>query len=358
MKMYMCLLVALALVSTICQAQSNATVYGLMDAAVVYTDNANASKNHVVRMKSGGMNTSRFGFRGSEDLGNGLAATFQLESGIQIDTGVQDDSTSLFNRQANVGLQGAFGKIIVGRSYSTTYDFVLPFDPLGYAPLYSWAVASTATPVANGVGLRKDGLLSGVSNLIKYQGTFGPLKLGATYALGEEAGSSRGLAKYGIAAAYNAGPIGMVVTLDRQNGATTTAGARDLTETAHFGLSYKIQALKLFAAYRDYKKSFATNAAEQRSNTSWLGATYNVTPAMGITGVVYHQDIKSLPSILQPDPTNYVAHIKYALSKRTDLYSVLAYAKSKHGLNVSVSRDDAGFANTQTSLATGIQHRF
>ncbi|MEB0178335.1 porin, partial [Undibacterium sp. CCC3.4] len=89
---------------------------------------------------SGGMNTSRLGFRGNEDLGGGLKAIWQLEGGVILDTGTSDGD--LFGRQANVGLQGDFGRIVAGRSYSTTYDFILPFDPLGYAPQYSWATSA------------------------------------------------------------------------------------------------------------------------------------------------------------------------------------------------------------------------
>jgi predicted porin len=309
-------------------------------------------------MKSGGMNTSRLGFRGAEDLGGGLKAVFQLESGIQIDTGMQDDSSALFNRQANVGIEGAFGRVVVGRSFSTTYDFILPFDAMGYAPVYSWAVSSNASPAGAGGAARKDGMLTGVSNLVKYQGNVGPVKLGATYGLGEEAGSTTGLAKYDVAAAYSNGPVSLVVTVDRQNGATTAAGTKDRTDVSHLGLSYQFSKVKLYAAYRDYKKAFASGIAELRSNMIWGGASYEATPAITLTGAVYRQDIKNVPANVQADPIMYVARAKYALSKRTDLYTIAAYAKSEHGLNVSVSRDDAGFGSTQTSLAFGMQHRF
>lgn len=358
MKKTVLAMALLSLTSTAALADSNVSVYGLLDQALVYTNNANAAQASVVRMKSGGMNTSRLGFRGTEDLGGGLKAVFQLESGIQIDTGVQDDSTALFNRQANVGFEGGFGRVVVGRSFSTTYDFLLPFDPMGYAPVYSWAVASNASPGVTGGIVRKDSMLTGVSNLIKYQGSVGPVKVGATYGFGEEAGSRTGQAKYDLAAAYGNGPFSAVAAIDRQYGATTAAGTKDITDAWHFGLSYQIGKVKLHAAYRDYQKTFATGAAELRSNMVWGGATYEVTPSILLTGAVYRQDVKNLPASLQADPMMVVARAKYALSKRTDLYAVLAHAKSEHNLNVSVSRDDAGFGSSQSSAAFGIQHRF
>ena len=60
------------------QAQSNVTIYGIMDAGVEYTNHANANQSSVTRVTSGGTNTSRFGFKGSEDLGDGLKAVYQL----------------------------------------------------------------------------------------------------------------------------------------------------------------------------------------------------------------------------------------------------------------------------------------
>jgi predicted porin len=102
-------------------AQSNVTIYGLVDMSASYNNGGDANGGKQFKVNSGGMNTSRWGLRGSEDLGNGLKAIMQLEGGIVMDTGAADGD--IFGRQANVGLQGDFGKVVVGRSYSTTYDF-------------------------------------------------------------------------------------------------------------------------------------------------------------------------------------------------------------------------------------------
>jgi predicted porin len=358
MKKATCLLFAMATTSGAALAQTNVQLYGLLDQALEYNSHSNAKQNSLVRMKSGGMNTSRFGLRGSEDLGGGLKAVFQLESGIQIDTGSFDDPSALFNRQANVGFEGAFGRVVMGRSFSTTYDFVLPYDPMGYAPLYSWATSSNASPPVDKGTVRKDGMLTGVSNMIKYQGKFGPMRLGAAYALGEEAGNSSRNAKYDFAAAYEEGPLGLVATYDIQNGATATNGNADKTKTIHLGASYQIGNTKLYAAARDYRRSLASGAPELRSSMYWAGASYQATPALTLTGVLYYQNIKDVGANAEADPKMLVARARYALSKRTDLYAVMAYAKAKNGLNVSVSRDDAGFSSNQTGVALGVQHRF
>jgi predicted porin len=95
-------------------AQSNVQVYGLLDVGMETANNQTPTGGSMTRVISGGMNTSRWGLRGSEDLGGGLKAVFNLEGGILMDTGAQDGA--LFKRQANVGLEGAYGRVVIGRS--------------------------------------------------------------------------------------------------------------------------------------------------------------------------------------------------------------------------------------------------
>lgn len=167
------------------QAQSSVTLYGIVDAGIEYVNHASAdgSATHLV---SGGKNTSRWGLRGVEDLGGGLKAVFQLESGINIANGQFDDSGgAIFDRRATIGLKNRFGQITLGRNFTTTYDYMLQFDPMGYAPNYSWASSSTAT------GGRKDGLFSRSSNAVRYDGTFSGFKFGAMYGFGNVPGSMK-----------------------------------------------------------------------------------------------------------------------------------------------------------------------
>jgi predicted porin len=344
--------VAAAVLSGGAYAQTNVSIYGLMDSGVEYTNHAGANGS-ALRLMSGGTNTSRIGFKGTEDLGGGLKAIFQLEGGIQLDTGASDGN--LFGRQANVGLQGGFGRVVAGRSYSTAYDFMLPFDPQGYSPLYSWATSGNAT------GGRKDGMLTGVSNLIKYQGEFGGVKLGATYGFGETAGDRSDSAKYVLAAGYQGGPFSSALVYDRVNGAAAAAtpGVFDKTTTVHLGLGYAINSdVKVLFGYRNYKKALASGAADLRSDMYWTGVNYKVTPAVTLTSAVYYQNIKNVAAGADADPLMFVMSGKYALSKRTFLYASGAYARAKNNKLVGVSRDDPGFGSNQTGVTVGIQHRF
>jgi predicted porin len=105
-------------------AQSSVTLYGRVDAGIgSFKDSVSAGSDGVTRTKldSNILNNSLWGFKGTEDLGNGLKANFVLESGMSMDTGAQADSAKLFNRKATVGLSGDFGTVELGRNY-TAYD--------------------------------------------------------------------------------------------------------------------------------------------------------------------------------------------------------------------------------------------
>ncbi len=333
-------------------AQSSVDVYGLLDLNFGTTSDFVADHHSVTRVSSGGMNTSRLGFRGSEDLGGGLHAVFQLESGLQADTGVAD--SPLFKRQANVGLEGTLGRIVIGRSFTTVYDFMIKYDPMGYAPFYSWA------PSGSSAGASKYGMATAFDNMIKYAGKVGDFSVGASYGAGEQAGSTADGAKASLGVDYTAGPWSAVTTWERINGTTVaTAGQRDVTTAWHVGAMYNAGPLKLQLAARDYRLAAGKPATPTiRATLYWAGASYLLTPVDTLTGAVYYQDIRNVAAAADADPVLYVARLRHALSKRTDLYLTAAYAKSKHGKPVSISRDDPGFGDTQHGLVAGIQHRF
>jgi predicted porin len=333
------------------QSQTNVQVYGLIDAGVEQVTNAAPGGHSMTRVISGGKNTSRWGFRGSEDLGGGLKAVFNLEGGILLDTGAQDGN--LFKRQAYVGLEGSLGRLVLGRSFTTTYDLVIKFDPMGFAPNYSWATSSHAS------GPSKYGMTTGFDNLIKYTGTSGNFTYGATVGLGEQAGSNADARKYAVGGSWIANGFGVMAAYEQINGVTVAAtGRRDETTALHLGADYKTGPWRYTAGMRRYKLEAGKAATpDVRGDTYWGGITRTVQ-AWTLTGAVYHVNTKNLPSDKDADPTMLVARAMYALSKRTDLYMVAAHASADHGQLVGLSRDDPGFGSTQNGFTAGIQHRF
>ncbi|MCA3788256.1 porin, partial [Burkholderia sp.] len=215
-------------------AQSSVTMYGIMDAGIEFANHAAPEGGNSYKLKSGNKNTSRWGLRGVEDLGGVLKAVFRLESGIDLANGASDDGPdSIFGRRATVGLKGKWGEISLGRNFTVTYDYMLPFDPMGYAQNYSWATSSMAT------GGRKDGMFTRSSNAVRYDGEFSGFKFGAMYGFGNVPGSVKTSSKYDAAIGYEGGPFAAVVAFDRQNGAAdsvTPADPVNYIQGIHAGL--------------------------------------------------------------------------------------------------------------------------
>eukprot|EP01034_Spumella_vulgaris_P031731 gene31731-39199_t len=164
-------------------AQSSVTLYGRVNTTV--------ERQEVGNVKTTGLfnNSSRFGFKGSEDLGGGLKAGFQLESGFNSDTGAS--ATTFFGRQSEVNLSGGFGAVRLGRftaeSYYATADYVSMHNhDTGSS---SDAFYAYVMPDANKIAYRTP--------------TFGGLTVDAAVALHEQPTGRAGKNAFDLAANYN-----------------------------------------------------------------------------------------------------------------------------------------------------------
>jgi predicted porin len=125
------------------------------------------------RVNSGNQSSSRFGFRGTEDLGNGLKAIFNLEAGTAIDTGAGD--SALFGRRAVVGLEGGFGTLTLGREYSPIAAIAGATDAFGQG-FYGSNLSAFTT----------NRLTRRLANSVNYKSpSWNGLKLLAAYSAGE-----------------------------------------------------------------------------------------------------------------------------------------------------------------------------
>jgi predicted porin len=103
------------------------TLYGTIDLNARYVDNSGAGTRY--SLGQDGINSSQLGFRGVEDLGGGLKASFVLLAGVNADTGTTN--TKFFNRKATVALSGGFGEVRLGRDYTPTFWNYTIFDAFG-----------------------------------------------------------------------------------------------------------------------------------------------------------------------------------------------------------------------------------
>ncbi|MFS2213905.1 porin, partial [Telluria sp. Tellsp104] len=210
------------------QAQSQVTVYGIVDVALAHMNNADAAGHGVTREPSlTGSLPSRIGLRGSEDLGGGLAAVFNLESGFNPDVGTLGQGSRLFGRQAWVGLRGRWGTLQLGRILNMTYLATMKSDVLG-PNLFSINSIDLYLPNA-----RSD-------NAIGYLGTFDGVTVGATWSFGRDAsaaggpsatgcagevpGNARACRQYTALLGYDTTAYGINATYDKLYGNTGAAG--------------------------------------------------------------------------------------------------------------------------------------
>lgn len=121
------------LVSGVAFAQTNVTIYGIADAGYVYgSDSYTDGAKSTSKVYSGGQSGSRLGFKGTEDLGNGLSANFRYEAGINIDGGTAAQNGGIFSRWSTVGLAGkSWGEVQIGRRDTFMDEMIGGFDATG-----------------------------------------------------------------------------------------------------------------------------------------------------------------------------------------------------------------------------------
>lgn len=194
--------VALGVVG-VAHAQTSVTLYGTIDTSITYVNHANGNKNlwALGNSSDGNLSGSRWGLKGAEDLGGGLKAIFQLESGFNPSTGASAQGDRLFGRQAYVGLTAAqYGSLTLGRQYDPLIDLVQGITEDNYFG----SVFATPGDVDNYDNSFR------VNNAVKYTTpVWNGLQAATMYSFGGIAGSTGSEQSYSAAVAYNNGPISL-----------------------------------------------------------------------------------------------------------------------------------------------------
>ncbi|SDD52312.1 Outer membrane protein (porin) [Cupriavidus sp. YR651] len=384
------ILASAVLIAASAHAQSSVTLYGVVDVPIEYVNHMargaptvnpttgaitqQPGGSRVALSGGGGLSGSRWGLRGVEDLGGGLQALFVLESGFTLDDGKSSQGGRLFGRQAYLGLQDArFGKLTFGRQYTTMFDLFANFSPTGYATLYEPVVAQLGTNFRSDNTAKYSAKLGDVTAEAHWSFGTGVGAIGTTPlaggGAGETPGNFRDNAGYGAGVAYNGGPFGMAIAYDQWNPAVTV-GNQGTARKAGAAASYAFGPAKLMAGYRWGQTKDAAGNTLLRDDYYWIGANYQVTPALGLTAAYYYDNLKTLrlsaaqanTNLPNPWQASFIAD--YNFSKRTDVYLTVAYSKNS-GLNFDTSA--ISFANgyflsqgnsNQFGAALGIRHKF
>lgn len=305
-------------------AQSTATVYGIVDLALVNTSGTAPSKTS---LDSGGVSASRWGLKGSEDLGGGLKANFQLEQGFAADSGA---ATAGFNRQAWVGFSGGFGEVKLGKTDSA------------YSDAEGGGAVAFASVVSPFLFLQTDYEPAfRVVNQIKYTApSFGGVTAGVSYSLDESNGAQSSVTAIGVA--YDGGPL----TLAAAYQAATPYQAATTAKYIQLNATYDLKVAKLLGTYGDV--SGLSNVAN-KDVTEWqIGADVPVSAAFTVSGG-YASTTTTLPGTADVKTTGFGLAGAYSLSKRTTVYGGFG----------SNTVSQAGVADTDTTtVALGLKHTF
>lgn len=334
MKKSLLALAVLGAFAGVAQAQTSVTIYGSFDAGVRYQNNQDAAGHSRLTMGSNGTyNSNRIGFKGVEDLGGGLNAHFTLESGFNSGTGALDNSAFLFQRSAFVGLGGQWGSLDLGRQYTVAFKTVGAYDPFNYK--FTGIIPLTGASVSAGTRQNND---------IQYTGTFGPITARAEWALGEQAGSARNGSTQGLGVTYANGPIsvGGAYTLRKPNVAvavpgTTTTPAPNYQDNRDWTLggAYTFGPARVALGYAKERQDLAIGSFDQKN--WWVGGSYDITPAMGLTAAYYDTRV-STDNVSAFNGSGkrqlLIVGATYALSKRTNLYADIDYARYSDALRL------------------------
>lgn len=360
-------LLALALLPALSQA--TVTLYGVADMNIEYVNHLSpvlptqagfpGKGKTRVGMTSGGLAGSRWGIRGTENMGGGLSAVFVLESGFDLDSGRATQNGRLFGRQAFVGLASRdAGRLTFGRQYTAAFDAFSNFSPSRYSTQYE--------PIAVLLGLdfRSD-------NTVKYTGTFGGVTATANWSFGngvtgagEVPGQSRRDTGFGAGLHYLAGNLGLAVAFNRFNPTLNAAGDTGNFRKAGVAASYRSGPVKVMGGYRWGLNKAANGTTIVRDNYYWAGVNYSATQALELTLAYYYDDVMALNRTNVKNPWQVALIADYFLSKRTDLYVTAAYVRHA-GINFDTSA--VSFANgyylgrghdSMLAVAAGIRHRF
>lgn len=304
-------LIALAaLASTAAFAQSSVTLYGVADIALTKQSDKSAAAMSAGPLNNG---TSRWGVRGTEDLGGGLKAGFNFEQGLSLaDGSLAKAGGGEFGRAAWMNLSGGFGDLRLGRSLSTNFYGVA-----------AWELTGTANYSVVGNMFGFTGNTRNSAQIMYTSPNFGGFTASFAHVL---KGNNSDKAVNALNAIYNNGPIVAAFAYSK------TKGEQDGSKS--LGGSYNFGSFKLAASFQD---------PEGDSKGFTVGGSVNAGPVVLTLDIARDTEAKD---------TDTLVEVKYPLSKRTFAYA--AYYNNGDKKPTAAS----AFGTAKSNLGLGIRHNF
>ena len=376
---------------------ADVTLYGVVDEGFLYThkdtDVAGSDAVDKLELKSGIQAGSRWGLKGTEDLGNGLKVGFILESGFNADDGTQSVSGTMFNREASLNVMGPFGQLSLGKIGAITQG-TSSWGKVGAVSAFGTSYGAANVGNATNVFAATVGVMD---NTIAYQTPkFAGFTVYAQYSMGSsKAASQNSEGKwtqtmvenesstdryYALGATYANGPVNLYFAVDSVNyasyfdktGTTTTPSTKDMDDslTVAFGGSYDFSVVKVFAGAQYFDEVLVSKVSglsnvgldslgKMKGYALQASASAPLAGGTGYFGVGYvdSSEADSVVTGKEFDLKYYVASVgyKYDLSKRTNVYGVLSYAK---GDRDRAAADGVDTKPSTVGFGVGLRHNF
>lgn len=349
---------------------SNVSIYGVIDVSMVYTSKVGPNNSSRVSLDSGDQMASRIGVRGSEDLGGGLSAVFQLETGFSVDEGAMATPGTLFDRKSVVGLSGSFGTLTLGRQTDYLEEIGLQY---------------TSFQIFGGGGVRAGHFnsldrLTGArtNNSVRFDSqAYAGFTGSVLYGFGEVAGATRAGQSLGIGGNYTNGPFGVGAAYYQSKSAADSlpshAGDTDL-KTFTIGSSYQAGPAKFFGAWSQTRRPLQQPLADTglvaitnatRANVFDLGVDYAFNEKLHLLSSVIHDRAtisRTTSGATKARTTQVNLGIDYHFSKRTDVYAMLSRQSAGNAINPGVI--SAAYSSSpaddssQNVVRVGLRHKF
>ncbi|AKM31393.1 porin [Pandoraea faecigallinarum] len=353
-------------------AQSNVQLYGLIDSGVEFLTNAdtNAAGNTVnlTRVTSGNLAGSRWGIKGTEDLGGGNKAFFLLENGFNLGNGQSLQGSREFGRLAYVGVSNpSIGALSIGRQGGVFLDWVSKFNPLNNA-VYAIKMQDTAFSDRLDNSFRYTARLGAFEGMIQYSKGYDDVSFGAA---STTPGDNRRAQVVDAGIRYASGPLSFVIAYDQKNGGSTLPNAAMTSKVGGYegnmdrriaaAVQYSLQSVDLYAGYRYLNAkaihlSALNKSPVEASSYYWIGSTWHALPALDLSATAMYQDFYGT----NRDPLSFQISADYSFSKRTDVYVNLGYVVNRNGSDLGLNGFGTNVVAGKNQFGTmaGIKHTF
>jgi predicted porin len=349
-KKLIALAVAGLVAAPVAMAQSNVTIYGVVDAYLGYSKTGSAKKTVI---NGGGLSGSRIGFRGTEDLGNGLKAVFTLEYALANDVNEGIGTGALRARQQFVGLQGGFGTVSLGRQYAPGFG-VFKFDAaMGASPFSPQSILS----VQNGMSITPNSPARWDNSINWKSANMNGFTAQVIYGLSEvnELSNRRDGDKFGVNLDYTNGPlaVGVIYHQRKETGLSWSDwGVSPYVGNNKewlLGATYDFGAAKLYGSY------------QQQKVDGYKGKLWNlgVSAPVGAAGSVFlaYADFDTNESG-KTDASSWALGYTHAMSKRTTVYAAYSTVRNDSWRAIQVNTTAGGDGDNNHNYVLGLRHTF